>query len=257
MKQNRLKQFEVAVPAPSGEQARTAYVYLPKSYDEEKRFPVLYMFDGQTAFFDDTAPYGDSWRMGKVLDKLNAEVIVAAVDADRLDRLTEYSPFPLRTKFGMSDGKGETYMDWLVDTFKPMIDATYLTLPEREHTFIAGSSMGGLMTMFALSHYPKVFGGGAALSPSVWVSPEKVGKMLKAAKWKDDIALYIDYGTEELNTHGDAQRRGLTCCFDMLLEAQIPFDFRLIPRGQHNEKSWRKRIPDFLRTLKIQTGQPV
>ena len=77
-----IKQFEVTLTAPSGNQTRTAYVHLPQTYDEKKRFPVLYMFDGQTAFFDDTAPYGDSWRMGEILDKFEAEIIVAAVEAD-------------------------------------------------------------------------------------------------------------------------------------------------------------------------------
>ena len=119
-----INQFEVTVPAPGGEQKRTAYVYMPKAYDEKKRFPVLYMFDGQTAFFDDTAPYGDSWRMGEILDKFKTEIIVAAVEADMKDRLTEYSPFPFQSKYGSSEGKGEAYMDWLVCTFKPMIDAT-------------------------------------------------------------------------------------------------------------------------------------
>ena len=251
-----IKQIEVTLPAPSGNQTRTAYVYLPKAYDEKKRFPVLYMFDGQTAFFDDTAPYGDSWRMGEILDKLQAEIIVVAVEADREDRLTEYSPFPFQSKYGSSEGKGEAYMDWLVGTFKPMIDATYRTLSEREHTLLVGSSMGGLMTMFALCRYSAVFGGGAALSPSFWVAPEKVGRMIKAAEWTDDVSLYIDYGTEELRSHGEAQCRGLESCIGALLEKNVPFDFRLIPHGQHNEKSWRERIPNFLQTLKIQKGRP-
>lgn len=82
--------------------------------------------------------------MGEILDKLEAEIIVAAVEADREDRLTEYSSFPFQSKYGSSEGKGEACMNWLVGTFKPMIDATYRTLPEREHTFLAEALWAGL-----------------------------------------------------------------------------------------------------------------
>lgn len=252
-----INQFEVTLPAPSGEQKRTAYAYLPKSYDEKKRFPVLYMFDGQTAFFDETAPYGESWRMGEILDKLEAEIIVAAVEADREDRLTEYSPFPFQSKYGSSEGKGEAYMDWLIGSFKPTIDGTYRTFPDREQTFLAGSSMGGLMTMFALCRYPNIFGGGAALSPSFWIAPNKIGKMIKDAIWARDVALYIDYGVEELQSHGEAQSKGLESCIGALLEKNVPFDFRLIPHGRHNEKSWRERVPCFLNVLNHKSNSPL
>lgn len=249
-----IEKFEVTVPAPSGEQKRTAYIYLPKiyDYDRTKRFPVLYMFDGQTAFFDETAPYGDSWRMGEILDKLNAEVIVAAVEADRKDRLTEYSPFPFTSKYGSSEGKGEAYMNWLISEFKPLIDANYRTLPDRERTFIVGSSIGGLMTMYALCRFPNVFGGGAALSPSFWIDAKGCASMIAAAEWRDTPPkIYLDYGVQELKNHGERQRRGLKACCDALMKKNAAFTFRLIEGGAHNEKSWRKQIPIFLRALDL------
>lgn len=247
-----IEKFEVTVPAPSGEQKRTAYIYLPKNYDGTKRFSVLYMFDGQTAFFDETAPYGDSWRMGEILDKLNAEVVVAAVEADGKDRLTEYSPFPFTSKYGSSEGKGEAYMNWLISEFKQMIEANYRTLPDRDHTFIVGSSMGGLMTLYALCRYPNVFGGGAALSPSLWIDPQSCASMIAAAEWRDvSPEIYFDYGVQELKSHGDRQRRGLKACFDALMKKNAAFTFRLIEGGAHNEKSWREQVPHFLRTLRL------
>lgn len=246
-----INQFEVTVPAPSGEQKRTAYVYLPKAYDGKERFPVLYMFDGQTAFYDETAPYGDSWRMGEILDRLKVPLIVAAVDCDKEDRLTEYSPFAFTSPFGSSKGKGAVYLNWLVQTFKPTIDETYLTLPARDHTYIMGSSMGGLMTLFALCRYPEVFGGGAALSASLWIDPEACAKMITAANWRKIPKLYLDYGAKELKSHGERQRQGLTSCLNALMEKNAPFTFRLIEGGTHSEKSWREQIPIFLKALHL------
>ncbi len=242
---------EVSVPSPSGEQKRRAYVYLPKAYDGKKRFPVLYLFDGQTAFFDETSPFGDSLRMGEILDGLDAELIVVAVDCDEKDRLTEYSPFPFTSEFGSSEGKGEAYMDWLVNGFKPTIDGSYLTLPAREHTFLMGSSMGGLMTLFALCRYPEVFGGGAALSPSLWVSPEACAEMIGTADWKKRPKLYLSYGTKELKSRGERQKRGLACCLNALIQKNAPLTFRLIDGGTHSEKSWREQIPVFLKALQL------
>ncbi len=242
-----IKQFETVVPAPSGEQKRTVTVYLPSG---EGKFPVLYMFDGQTAFFDERAPYGDSWRMGETLDGLHARLIVAAVDCDKEDRLTEYSPFAFSSPFGSSEGKGAVYLDWLIREFKPMIDSRFPTLPERRHTFLAGSSMGGLMTVFGLCRYPEVFAGGAALSPSFWVDPEACAKMIAEADWKKFVpTLYSDYGSEELKGHGARQRQALLGCFKELLAKNVPFTFRLIEGGTHSEKSWREQTPIFLRAL--------
>lgn len=249
-----IEQFEVTLPAPSGEQKRRAYVYLPHNggehpapQGEEERYPVVYMFDGQTAFFDEDATYGESWRMGAILDSLQAKVIVAAVACDEKDRLTEYSPFPFRSEYGSSEGKGEAYLSWLVHTFKPLIDAWYPTQPGRESTYIMGSSMGGLMVLFALSRYAEVFGGGMSLSPSVWVSPQGCAEMIASADWaKCSPALYLSYGAKELRTHGERQTAGLSACLEALMKKGINFTFRFLKQGAHNEKTWREQVPMIL-----------
>lgn len=245
-----IEQFEVTVPAPSGEQKRTASVYLPEKHGG--RMPVLYLFDGQTAFFDERATYGDSLRMGDALDGLGAKLIVAAVDCDPRDRLTEYSPFAFSSPFGSSEGKGDVYLDWLVNAFKPEIDARYPTKPTRNSTFLSGASMGGLMTLYALCRYPHVFAGGAALSPSLWVDPAACAKMIGEADWsKARPTVYIDYGSAELKSHGARQREALTACLDALLSRGAETTFRLIRGGTHSETSWRRQIPAFLRTLSL------
>lgn len=247
-----IERFEVTVPAPSGKQQRNAYVYLPKTYDGAKRFPVLYLFDGQTVFFDETSPFGDSLRLGDALDELHAELIAVAVDCDKIDRLTEYSPWPFTSKFGSSGGKGEAYMEWLTKVLKQHIDEVFLTLPDRFHTFIMGSSMGGLMTLYALCRYPEIFGGGAALSPSLWVDPAACREMILQADWgKDPPVIYLDYGEKELLSHGGRQREALFACHKTLLEKCAPYTFRLIKDGTHSEASWRSQIPVFLKALAL------
>lgn len=243
-----IEEFEVTVPAPRGAETRTASVYLPESYDGKKRFPVLYMFDGQTAFFDERAPYGDSWRMGEELDRLGAELVVATVDCDAHERITEYSPFAFDCGDFHSEGKGGNYLDWFVGAFKPMIDGKYCTRPDRAHTYLAGSSMGGLMTVFGLCRYPDVFAGGASLSPSFWADPKASEQMIRAAKI-GKAKLYLDYGEKELERHGARQREALSACIAALLEQKTELTFRLIRGGKHNEVCWRRQIPVFLRAL--------
>lgn len=244
-----IETFQVTVPAPSGAQERTATVYLPHGYDGVKRYPVLYLFDGQTAFFDERATFGTSLRLGEILDGLKAELIVAAVDCDDKDRLTEYAPFPFEADKIKSEGKGAVYLDWLVGEFMPLVNEKYATKGARESTFIAGASMGGLMTVYALTLFPEVFGGGAALSPSFWVEPAASEKMIRAANFTRRPALYLDYGEKELGFHGAAQHDALVRCISALLEQKIPLIFRLIEGGTHNEKSWREQAPIFLRAL--------
>lgn len=93
------------------------------------------------------------------------------------------------------------------------------------------------MTMFALCRYSDMFGGSAALFPSFWIRAGESRRDEKVAEWTDQISLYIDYGAEELKSHDEAQCRGLESCIGALSEKNVPFDFRLIPHGQHNEKS--------------------
>lgn len=246
-----LEKFKVTVPAPSGEQERAAYVYLPADYDGEKRFPVLYMFDGHNVFLDEDAAYGHSWRMGDYLDENRAPLIVAAIACDMKDRLSEYSPFPFSVKrYGWtSEGKGKQYMDWLTQVFKPQIDRTYRTLPDREHTYIAGSSMGGLMSLYAVTAYNRVFSAAAALSPSLWANPDECERMIAETQFLPHTRIYVDYGSEELKSHSSQQMRGLKKCSAALLSSGTAYTFRIVDGGKHCEESWQKQVPVFMNCL--------
>ena len=145
-------EWEVEIPALTGAVKRRAYVYLPDGYDydEDRRYPVMYMFDGHNLFYDGHATYGKSWGLAEYLDSTRTPLIVAAVECnhDGNGRLSEYSPVDFVMKNGDKiKGRGKKYMDWLVGAFKPYIDKNLRTLPDRSNTAIGGSSMGGLMTV--------------------------------------------------------------------------------------------------------------
>ncbi len=146
-------QWDVTIPELTGKETRNAYLYLPESYDYEpdRRYPVLYMFDGHNVFFDSDATYGKSWGMKEYMDYTNTQMLIAAVECNHSPdhgRLKEYSPFSFRDpSLGLIEGWGKLTMNWMIHRFKADIDRRFRTLPEREHSFIAGSSMGGLMSL--------------------------------------------------------------------------------------------------------------
>lgn len=248
------ERFEVTVPVPGGYEERFVYIYLPKSYfhQEERRYPVLYMFDGHNVFFDEDATYGKSWGMERYMDRTHTQMIIVAVecshDPDR-GRLKEYAPFSFRNpEVGEITGTGEMTMDWFAYELKPSIDESFRTLPDRNHTFIAGSSMGGLMSLYALMQYNHVYSRAAALSPSLWTDPRKVKNMITRAKLDPHTILYMDYGSEEYRNHKGI-RRLYGEVSSMLIQRGVLLNSRIVPYGEHCEASWERQIPFFMKTL--------
>ena len=132
--------------------------------------------------------------------------------------------------------------------FKPFIDENFPTLPDRSHTFIAGSSMGGLMSLYALIAYNQVFSRAAALSPSLWCSPGRVEQLIRRAELDPETVLYMDYGSEELSNHRQ-MRQQFSRAARLLLDRGVLLDCRIVPGGEHCEASWERQIPFFLNTL--------
>lgn len=245
---------KVKLPALSGEKERRSFVYLPVGYDDsgETRYPVLYMFDGHNLFSDGEATYGKCWGLEKFLDENEVPLIVAAVECNHEgnSRLSEYSPVSFEFHGQKIVGRGKKYMDWLVGTFKPFVDENYRTLPDRANTMIAGSSMGGLMTLYALAKYGRYFSRGAALSPSLWVQNGEVPDFLLKASFKNDCVLFTDYGSKEFKNHSP-QRELFGETFKLLCQKGVAVTARIVPGGTHSETSWEREIPWFLKTLGI------
>ena len=178
--------WEVTLPRLTGDKKRMAYIYIPDSYDEdpERRYPVMYMFDGHNVFFDKDATYGKSWGMAKYMDESKKDLIIVGVECNHEGngRLQEYSPINFENStLGKIKAKGSLYMNWLVNDLKPYIDRKYRTLPDRKNTIIAGSSMGGLMALYGASVYNHIFQRAACLSPSLWVSSGMIFAMVARA----------------------------------------------------------------------------
>ncbi len=252
-----IEKWKIPVPPVCGRKQRTVYVYLPEEAekDPDARFPVLYMFDGHNVFYDEDATYGKSWGMADYLDRTGTPLIVVAVDCDHrlpYGRLNEYSPYTFDDpRIGHITGRGRRFMRWMTHDLKPLIDARYPTLPERETTWIAGSSMGGLMSLFAVSRYNRVFSRAAALSPSVWAAGGRMAETIRTTVYLPDTIVYMDYGSGERLKEA---REAFLKCFEALTERGVYADARIVPGGTHSEASWERQIPLFLPILMYEKG---
>lgn len=250
-----VKKWNVQIPALSGEKERRAYIYLPATYqsEPERRYPVMYMFDGHNVFFDSDATYGKSWGMEKYMSKSEKQLIIVAVECNHEgnSRLVEYSPFDSETAtLGAIKGKGRAYMTWLIKTLKPYIDANYRTLTDRKNTLICGSSMGGLMALYGATAFNHVFQRAACLSPSLWINSGKVLEMIAKSNIRRDTCIYMDYGSEEMFNHVD-NAEALISTSHLLLTKRVNLAFRIVPGGTHSESSWEQQIPIFMDCLGI------
>jgi predicted alpha/beta superfamily hydrolase len=211
----------------------------------------MYMFDGHNVFFDEDATFGKSWGMNSFMKKSKKELIIVGVECNHEGnkRLIEYAPFTYEnSEHGKIKGKGNIYMNWLVKTLKPYIDENYRTLPDRMNTIIAGSSMGGLIALYAVCTYNHVFQRAACLSPSLWVSPGRVLEMVARAHIRRDTTVYMDYGALEIFNHA-ANEEAMISTAHLLLTKRVNLAMRVVPGGTHSEASWEKQIPIFMECL--------
>ena len=222
---------------------RTLRLYLPPSYDSAptRRYPVIYMHDAQN-LFDDATAYAGEWGVDETLDAFartrGFEAIVVGIDNGGEERLHELSPWT-NPKYGPA--QGEQYMAFVVDTVKPFIDASYRTQPGRETTAIAGSSMGGLISHYALLRYPQVFGKAAIFSPSYWYSSE-VYAQTKAHPWPAGTRSYFYIGgREDEESVPDLQRMiPLLATPD---HAVRDVAVHIVAENEHDERAWRAEFP--------------
>ena len=164
-------------------------------------------------------------------------------------RLEEYSPFTFEnSELGRIKGRGKQYMHWLIKELKPYIDETYRTLPDRENTMIAGSSMGGLMALYAATTFNSVFQRAACLSPSLWVAPGKILELIARAHIRRDTCIYLDYGAKEMFNHA-ANAEALFSTAHLLMTKRVNLTFRIVPDGTHCEASWANQVPIFMECL--------
>jgi len=243
------------VVSPQLGNRRDLLVYLPPSYDSgARRYPVLYMHDGQN-LFDNYTSYVGEWHVDATLEALaeeGIEAIVVGIPNAGTERLREYSPFP-DPEHG--EGKGEAYLAFIVETIKPRIDQDFRTLPAREHTYVMGSSLGGLISLYALFRHPEVFGAAGVVSPAFWFGNRGIFDYVEGFA-RVPGRVYMDVGFKEVTLSEVSSRRYLADVRRMhrLLQhkgLRPGPDYRYVEdrQGKHNESDWARRLPDALRFL--------
>ena len=227
--------------------ARRVRIYLPPDYATgTRRYPVLYMFDGQN-LFDEATSYAGEWGVDESMDALSREegfaAIVVGIDHGNEQRFNELIPY-WNVRF--LPNSGAVFLDDLVQVIKPFVDDNYRTLPDRAHTAILGSSLGGLEADYAIHRYPEVFGKAGVFSPSYWVSDEPFAQARRAALPMDS-RVYLYMGGKEgeesvkqvermaqvLRGHGGADSAAL----------------HVAAEAEHNERAWRDAFPVAVRWL--------
>lgn len=243
------------VHSPQLENQRDILVLLPPSWPQEgRRWPVLYMQDGQN-LFDAATSFAGEWDVDDTMAGLSdegLEAIVVGVPNTGGQRLDEYSPFE---EPGHGGGKGDAYLDFLVSTVKPLVDAEFPTEPGREMTGILGSSMGGLISLYALFRRPDVFSLCGAMSPAFWFGRGALLTFVRKAP-KVPGRIYVDTGTQEMGRARlwRSSRRSSASEMASILRGKgyvEGVDLRYVVErdGEHNEAAWRRRLPDALRFL--------
>jgi len=258
--------------SPQLHNRRRLFVYLPPSYtaEAERRYPVIYIQDGQN-LFDEALSYAGEWQVDETMEALGhagIEAIVVGIANMETRRIDEYSPFKdARLRKG---GRGDWYVAFMANTVKPLIDHDFRTMPAREHTGVLGSSMGGLISLYAFFSRADVFGFAGAMSPSLWFAQEAILSYVRQAAFKSG-KLYLDTGTHE---GGDTRASGrpphrytsrhLTAARRMrdLLAAKGYAEGSLLryeeeEQAVHNEAAWARRLPAALRFLLAEYQRPL
>jgi predicted alpha/beta superfamily hydrolase len=230
------------VHSPQLGNARPIVVYLPPSHGlDARRYPVLYMHDGQNLFDAGTSAFGIEWGVDETMQALAREGIEAIVVGiwHMEDRQHEYSPF--------SNGRGsagDAYLEFLVKTVRPLVNRTFRTRCERRHTGILGSSLGGLISTYGYLRYPKIFGMLGAFSPSYWAGRGAIYRMLADVSAPPGRA-YFDNSTHETS----ARRMFNHFRKDFGYTPEVDLRYVEDPDGAHDESAWAARFPAAVRFL--------
>jgi predicted alpha/beta superfamily hydrolase len=233
---------------------RDITVFLPPGYEDDpgRRFPVLYLHDGQNLFDPAKAfKQGEHWRAG--------ETAAALIRAGRIEpliivgmantgprRLHEYTPTHDRKRGG---GEADAYGRLIVEELKPLVDSTYRTLRDSQNTGMGGSSLGGLVTLYLGLKYPDVFSKLAVMSPSIWWDRRAVLRNVRNARPKPPLKMWVDIGTGEGRRHVENARLLKAGLLKAGWEEGCDLHYEEIAGGTHSEAAWGDRLGGVLEFL--------
>lgn len=235
--------IDTAFYIPQLKRKRTVRIYLPEDYSvSKKRYPVLYMHDGQN-LFDETTGFAGEWGVDEFMDSVKLKkAIVVGIDNGAGKRMNEYNPYDHKD-FGK--GEGAQYIDFLVKSLKPFIDKKYRTLKDKQNTSISGSSMGGLISFYALVKYPAVFGAAGVYSPAFWTAPDLFESIRTKGKLINS-KIYFFAGKLE----GDRMVNDALKMYQAMRKvSKSKMKLVIKDEGKHNEATWRKDFPDFYKWI--------
>jgi predicted alpha/beta superfamily hydrolase len=253
-----LEKFHVYMSA--FEQERMIRVYLPVNYHESNNhYPVLYMHDGQNVFEDEGAIKGVSLGLKEYLDENKVELIVVAIDLnpEGEERIHEYCPWVngaiAEKVIGhpiSAGGKGEPYLDFIVNELKPLIDDRYRTI--KDHTSMAGISLGGLISTYAACRYPQIFNRIAAISPGYYRNQEELEVFVRNSDLSGVERFYMDFGTHEISDDKELNNEFSEMIQSIyeIVSSKIPDTcYEINLNSEHNYTSFKKRIGDVISYL--------
>ena len=230
---------------------RRIAVILPYNYHEhpERSYPVLYLQDGQN-LYEDSAPFG-TWavnkRMAQLAEQGLGDIIIVAIDHAESYRIKEYLPFE-HPQFGQ--GEGDQYVDFITQELKPQIDKTYRTKPDRGHTGIGGSSMGGLISLHAGLTCPEVYSKLMIFSPSLWIA-KGIYEEAKAYQPQKSTRVFLYAGAQE--SQGMLPQmmhlRESLSKYEQQHPDRLAAEMSVHPEGNHSEHFWGEAFPYALRWL--------
>ncbi|MEN3042255.1 MAG: alpha/beta hydrolase-fold protein [Fervidobacterium sp.] len=235
--------------SPELNNSRNIIIYLPPNYDSSnERYPVLYMHDGQNIFDASTSFSGIEWSADETTESFIKEglikpIIIVGIYNMGNDRRNEYSPWVDKSYGG---GKGDLYAEFIVKTLKPYIDKNFRTLPDRDNTAIAGSSLGGLISLYIGFKYNDVFSKVSVMSPAFWFADKKIFDFVTFTEVPEPTKIYMDVGTQESSNPEiyviDA--RNMYKLLQKKTNVQIVY---MEDQGAiHSESAWAKRFPELL-----------
>lgn len=249
---------------------RTVRVWTPADYDPEQKYGVIYMHDGQNLFDASITWNQQEWGVDECITTLLAAggirpCIVVGVDNISEIRYEEYYPSAICSEIApevLPEGfkpLGDEYLRFLVEEVKPFIDSNYSTLTDASHTFVAGSSCGGLISSYALCEYPEVFGGAACLSthcslmnPHTTVDQKPAAEAYLnylQAKLPADHLLYMDRGDCTLDSSYAEPQEAINQMIGSLGWDESDYMYRFFPGHSHSENDWKSRLDIPIRFL--------
>lgn len=232
---------------------RDIVVYVPPDYDQqpERRYPVLYMHDGQNLFDAATAFNGQDWHVAQTADYaisagLVEPLIVVGLYNTGKTRLREYTPTSVPRLGG---GRADRYAKFLIEEVKPVVDRDYRTQPEASQTGIGGSSLGGLVSIYLGLKFSNVFSKIAALSPSVWWNQRVIVRFAQAAPVEPRPRIWLDIGTREGPRIVDDVEKFRDVLLSKGWQNDRDLHYERVEGAEHNEAAWSARVGPFLQFL--------